>query len=50
MEMAAVMDAARPIPPHQRDAFLRDVFDELGKYEVLGPGIIGRVTAKVQRA
>ncbi|SIO44762.1 hypothetical protein SAMN05443247_05499 [Bradyrhizobium erythrophlei] len=23
-ELAALLDAARPIPPHNRDAFLRD--------------------------
>jgi hypothetical protein len=44
-----VMEAARPIPPRDRDQFLRDVAAELAKYSELGPGIIGRVTAKLQR-
>jgi hypothetical protein len=48
-EMAAVIDAARPIPPRDRSAFLRDVVAELQKCPELGPGIIGRVVAKVQR-
>jgi hypothetical protein len=42
-ELAAIMDAARPIPPHDRDQFLRDVASELAKYEVLGVGIIARL-------
>jgi len=49
-ELMAVMEAARPIDPRCRDQFLRDVAAELAKYELLGPGIVGRVVAKVQRA
>jgi hypothetical protein len=45
-EMSALIDAARPIPA--RD-LLRDVIAELGKYEVLGVGVIHRVTARLQR-
>jgi hypothetical protein len=37
------MDAARPIHPRERDAFLCDVIGELQKYPELGPGIVGRV-------
>jgi hypothetical protein len=48
-ELSAVMEAARPIHPRERDQFLRDVVAELAKYELLGPDIIGRVVAKVQR-
>lgn len=48
-ELAAIMSAAAPLQPHQRSQFLRDVVAELAKYEVVGPGIIGRVTAKLQR-
>ena len=48
-ELAAVMDAARPIPARDRDAFLRDVAVELAKYAELGPGIIARVVGKIQR-
>jgi hypothetical protein len=49
-ELAAVMDAARPIPPRDRDQFLRDVANELARYPEVGPGVIGRVVAKTQRA
>ncbi|MEY9183150.1 hypothetical protein ABIG06_004731 [Bradyrhizobium sp. USDA 326] len=48
-EMAAVMDAAAPIDRRARDAFLREVFGELAKHEVIGPGIIGRVVRDIQR-
>jgi hypothetical protein len=48
-ELAAIMDAAAPLPPHQRAAFLRAVSTELSKYPELGPGVIARVTAKLQR-
>ena len=47
-EMSAVIDAARPIPSRDRSAFLREVVAELQKYPERGPGIIGRVTAKLQ--
>ena len=45
----ALQAAARPIPPCDRDGFLRDVAAELARYPELGPGIIARVTAKLQR-
>jgi hypothetical protein len=48
-EMLAVMQAARPIDPRERDQFLRDVAVELSKYELLGPGVIDRAVAKVQK-
>jgi hypothetical protein len=37
-ELAAVMAAARPIDPRERDAFLRDVVAELAKYPELRDG------------
>ena len=43
------MDAAKPIPARDRDAFLRDVAAELAKYPELGPDIVSRVGAKAQR-
>jgi hypothetical protein len=49
-ELAAVMKAAKPIPSRDRSDFLRDVVAELQKYPEIGPGIIGRVCAKMQRA
>jgi plasmid stabilization system protein ParE len=48
-ELAAVMEAARPIPARDRDQFLRDVADELARYPEIGPGVIHRVVGKLQR-
>jgi hypothetical protein len=48
-ELAAIMEAARLIPPRDRDQFLRDVASELSKYPEIGPGIVGRVVARLQR-
>jgi len=48
-ELMAVMQAAAPIPPRNRDQFLRDVAVELERYPELGIGIIGRACAKMQR-
>ncbi len=48
-ELAAVMSAARPIPPRDRDQFLRDVAAELSRHLEIGPGIIARVTAAAQK-
>ena len=48
-ELAAVMSAAKPLPPSQRSVFLADVAAELSKYPEVGPGIIGRVCSKLQR-
>ncbi|MGO4506017.1 hypothetical protein AB4Z51_03285 [Bradyrhizobium sp. 2TAF36] len=48
-ELGIVMEAAKPLQPHQRSAFLADVADELARYPELGPGVIHRVTAKLQR-
>jgi len=41
------MEAAKPLRPHQRDHFLREVADERARYPAIGEGVIGRVTAKV---
>jgi hypothetical protein len=41
------MDAAAPIPARSRDSFLRDVASELAKFEVIGPGVVGRVCSKL---
>jgi hypothetical protein len=38
-ELAIVMDAAAPIQPRDRDAFLRDVASELSKYPELGQAL-----------
>ena len=43
------MQAAKPIPVSNRDAFLKDVAAELGQHEVVGPGFLHRVISEVQR-
>ena len=48
-ELTAVMTAAAPIYPRERDAFLRDVVAELAKYPEIGPGVVGRVVREIQR-
>jgi hypothetical protein len=48
-ELQIVLSAAKPIPPRDRDQFLRDVASELARYPEVGPGIIGRVVARLQR-
>ena len=45
-ELTAVMTAAAPIHPRERDAFLRDVVAELAKYPEIGPGVVGRVVRR----
>ena len=44
-----LMQAAKPLPVSDRDAFLRDVAAELGQHEVVGPGLLHRVISEVQR-
>jgi hypothetical protein len=49
-EMRAILDGARPLPPRQRDGFLRAVASELSKCRgELGPGAIHRVVRETQR-
>ena len=45
----SIMSAAAPIPPRDRDQFLRDVAVELSRCPELGPGLIGRVVNELQR-
>ena len=45
-ELAAIMEAARPIDSRDRDQFLRDVAIELSRYPEIGPGVVGRVIGK----
>jgi hypothetical protein len=49
-ELAAIMEAAKPIPVRDRDQFLQAVASELSKYPEIGVGVIHRVTARLQRA
>jgi hypothetical protein len=48
-ELAAIMDAAKPIPAQHRSEFLRDVSAELSKFEVIGVGIVSRIAHRLQR-
>ena len=50
-EMDAVLQAAAPIEPAHRDAFLRDIAAELAKCpaEELGPGSVFCIVRDVQR-
>jgi hypothetical protein len=48
-ELDAVYRAARPLEPHQRDAFLQRVADELANCPEIGPGIVARACRTAQR-
>jgi hypothetical protein len=43
------MAAARPLDPDLRDPFLRAVANALQGREVIGPGLVARVCAELQR-
>jgi hypothetical protein len=49
-EFAAVMQAAGPIHPLQRDAFLKALAVELERYPVVGPGVVHRCAAELQKS
>jgi hypothetical protein len=48
-EYAAVQAAAAPIHPLQRDAFLKALAAELEHHPVVGPGVVHRCAAELQR-
>jgi hypothetical protein len=48
-ELSAVFDAARPLEPHARDAFLQHVADQLSTCVEIGPGVVARVCREAQR-
>jgi hypothetical protein len=48
-EFAAVQAAAAPIHPMQRDAFLKALAAELKRHPVVGPGVVFRATAALQK-
>jgi hypothetical protein len=48
-EYQAVMQAAAPIAPSRRDAFLRSLAVELEWHEVIGPGVVFRCAAALQK-
>jgi hypothetical protein len=48
-EYSAVMQAAQPVHPLQRGAFLEALAQELEKHPVVGPGVVHRCAAELQR-
>ena len=48
-EYNAVQAAAAPIHPLQRDAFLKALAVELERHPVVGPGLVHRVSAELQK-
>ena len=48
-EHDAVLAAARPLAPHLRDVFLKEVAGALASYVEVGPGVVAHVCREVQR-
>jgi hypothetical protein len=48
-ELDAVFAAARPLAVNRRDVFLQAVAASLRRCEVIGPGVVHRICAEVQR-
>ena len=48
-DFQGLMQAAKPLPISERNAFLNDIAAELGRYEVVGPGLLHRIVTEVQR-
>jgi hypothetical protein len=48
-ELSAVMSAARPLAVEMRDPFLRAVANALEGSKVIGPGVVARTCAELQR-
>lgn len=48
-ELQTLMTAARPLAPADRAEFLQTVAAELSRFEIIGPGTVGRVCASAQR-
>jgi hypothetical protein len=48
-ELDAVMSAARPLAVAMRDPFLRAVATALDGSKVIGPGVVARTCAELQR-
>ena len=47
-EFDRVMEAAKPVAEPDRDALLKDIAAELGRYEVVGPGLLHQIISEVQ--
>jgi hypothetical protein len=48
-ELQAVMDAARPLQPRDRDRFLKAVAQAIAELPEVGPGSVHRAIASVWR-
>jgi hypothetical protein len=48
-ELDAVMSAARPLAVEMRDPFLHAVANALESSKVIGPGVVARTCAELQR-
>ena len=48
-DFQGLMQAAKPLPISERNAFLNDIVAELGQHEVVGPGLLHRIVTEVQR-
>jgi hypothetical protein len=46
---ALVQQAAAPIAPAERDRFLAELAAELERHPVIGPGLVHRAAAELQR-
>jgi len=44
-----ILSLGTPLSPQQREAFYLRVAQELGVQSLLGPGLVARIAAKVQR-
>ena len=49
-EYAVIQAAAAPIHPSQRDAFFEAVAKELKRHPVIGPGLVHRCAAELQKS
>jgi hypothetical protein len=48
-EFDLLMQAIKPVAEADRDALLKEIAAELGQPEVVGPGLLHRITSEVQR-
>jgi hypothetical protein len=49
-ELAIVTELARPLPPERRSEFLAAVMQAAAQHEVVGPGLISRIAAEMQKS
>jgi hypothetical protein len=48
-ELTSIFQAARPLRPHDRDAFLQHVASELSTCAEIGPGSVAKACRAAQR-